>query len=106
MKIRVPAWAEDHFWDEPPEGSEEFWAFRFRPAVRVGDRLQFAIDGQVVADATVSRIEPPGESACDRTGGWVQRWKVFWSPESFRDLRRVNQPGFACGGPDWRGPRG
>lgn len=106
MMIRVPPWAVAHFWDEPPPGSEEFWAFRNVPAVRVGERIEFEIAGRLVADAIVSRVERPGESRCGRTGGWAGRWKVFWSPESFRDLRRVTQPGRACGGPDWWGPRG
>lgn len=103
MKIRVPPWAESHFWEEPPEGAEEFWAFRQRPVVQVGDELRFERGGKIVATAIVSRIEAPGESACDHTGGFCQRWKVFWAPESFKDLR----PGVhLCAGPDWWGASG
>lgn len=88
MNINVPASARDHFWEEPPPGSIEFWSFRFKPPCRVGERLAFRFDGRVVARAVVSRIESPGESKCDRTGRFGSGWKVFWAPDSFVDLRR------------------
>lgn len=104
MRINVPKWAEAHFWDEPPEGSMEFWAFRFMPMTHVGDGIEFFIGGKLVARAVVYKIERPGESSCDRTGGWANRWKVYWSPESFEDVRP--KQGFMCFGPDWWGPIG
>lgn len=94
MRINVPAWAEAHFWEEPPEGSMEFWAFRQMPIASVGDRIEFYLRGKLVARAVVHHIERPGESSCDRTGGWANRWKVHWSPESFEDLRP--KPVFTC----------
>jgi hypothetical protein len=87
MNINVPESAQGHFWEEPPEGSEEFWAFRFRPPCQVGDELIFRFDGQPIARAKVSRIEVPGQSECTGSGLFRNRWKVFWRPESFEDLR-------------------
>lgn len=86
--ITVPPWARDHFWDEPPADSVEFWAFRHRPSCVVGERISFRFDGREVASACVSRLEPPGQSA----GGagryrFADRWKVFWDPASFVDRR-------------------
>ena len=44
MKITVPVWAREHFWEEPPNGSREFWAFRFKPRCQVGDEINFRFD--------------------------------------------------------------
>jgi len=85
--IHVPKSAVDHFWEEPPTGSEEFWAFKEKPDVDVGQRIEFRIAGDVVAEATVGRVEEPGESKCDGTGRFKNHWKVYWPPESFKDLR-------------------
>lgn len=90
MNINVPESARDHFWDDPPEGSWEFWGFKFKPPCKVGELLNFRIDGKIVATAVVARIEPPGQSQCDGTGRFMRSWKVFWSPESFKDLRPVH----------------
>jgi hypothetical protein len=87
VNINVPSWAQAHFWEEPPAGAEEFWAFRFAPPCRPGDALVFRFDGVVVAQAVCDRVEPPGESRCDHSGGWEFRYKVFWRPETFVDLR-------------------
>jgi hypothetical protein len=87
VNINVPAWARSHFWEEPPPDSEEFWSFRFPPPCREGDTLTFRFDGVVVATAVVSRVEAPGRSRCDGTGRFLQGHKVFWRPDSFRDLR-------------------
>jgi hypothetical protein len=87
MNVNVPQFARDHFWEEPPAGSCEFWSFRFPPPCKVGEPLTFKFDGVPVARATVAKIEPPGQSKCDGTGRFGGGWKVFWTPESFVDLR-------------------
>jgi hypothetical protein len=87
MNINVPAFARDHFWEEPPPDSMEFWSFRFPPPCKVGDPLYFRFDGKIVAEAVVHRIEKPGESSCDATGKFKSGWKVCWTPESFIDRR-------------------
>lgn len=87
MNINVPEHACDHFWEEPPEGSWEFWAFRFPPPCKVGDKLVFRFDGIPVAEAVCAKIEQPGESKCDATGRFERGYKVFWTPESFVELR-------------------
>ena len=88
MNINVPVAARDHFWEEPPPGSIEFWSFRFKPPCSVGERLEFRFDGRLVAKAIASRIESPGEARCERTGRFGSGWKVYWDPASFVDLRR------------------
>jgi len=87
MNINVPEFARDHFWEEPPEGFHEFWSFRFPPPCKVGDPLIFRFDKAAVASAIVDRIETPGLSECDGTGRFGKGHKVFWSPDSFVDLR-------------------
>jgi hypothetical protein len=87
VNINVPAFARDHFWEEPPPGHHEFWSFRFPPPCKEGDPLTFKFDGKPVACAVVSHIERPGASECEGTGRFRSGWKVFWSPESFIDLR-------------------
>jgi len=88
LKINIPDWAWDHFWEEEPEGTVEFWAFRFRPPCKVRDDLIFCYRGMPVAKAKVFKIEPPGVSECEATGRFKNRWKVFWLPQSFVDLRK------------------
>lgn len=88
MNINVPEWAREHFWGDPPDGSWEFWGFRFKPPCAIGDVLYFRFDKVVVATARVEEIEKPGESQCEGTGRFGNLWKVFWTPESFKDLRR------------------
>lgn len=92
MNITIPIWAVEHFWEEPPLGHEEFWAFRFKPRCQVGDPILFRLDGQVVARAKVARIERPGQSRCEGTGRFANRWKVFWKPDLFKDLREKVKP--------------
>lgn len=87
MNINVPEFARDHFWEEPPDGSWEFWSFRFPPPCKVGDKLIFKFDGIPMAEAVCARIEKPGESQCDATGRFERGYKVFWTPESFKELR-------------------
>src|SRR4051812_23336374 len=91
MNINVPVLARDHFWEEPPDGHEEFWSFRFPPPCDVGDPLAFRFDGVVKATAIVSRIEPPGKSKCETTGRFERGWKVFWDPTSFVDRRHASE---------------
>ena len=87
MKINVPDWAKDHFWEEPPPGANEFWGFRFKPKCQVGDKITFLMDGKPVAESIVAGIEKPGQSACDTTGRFKSLWKVFWKNEDFKDIR-------------------
>jgi hypothetical protein len=92
MNINVPAWARDHFWEEPPAGSCEFWGFRFPPPCKVGDELVFKFDGVPVARAVVYQIVPPGMTRCEQTGRFNTTHNVFWLPESFVDLRKRTTP--------------
>ena len=87
MNINVPDWAMDHFWEEPPEGNVEFWAFRFKPPCKVGDPLNFRRNGAIIARAVCAKIEPPGSSECEGTGRFKNRWKVFWTMDTFEDAR-------------------
>jgi len=87
MNINVPDWAMEHFWEESPDGAWEFWSFRFPPPCKVGDELVFRQNKKPIARATVAMIEKPGQSSCERTGKFKGGWKVFWSPDSFQDLR-------------------
>ena len=88
MNITVPDWAMEHFWEEPPEGSWEFWSFRFPPPCKIGDDLIFRHNKIPIARAMVAMIERPGQSSCERTGKFKAGWKVYWLPESFKDLRQ------------------
>ena len=87
MNINVPPQARDHFWEEPPPGSHEFWSFRFPPPCKVGERLVFRFDGVVVAEAVCCRIEAPGQSECEGTGRFRRGHKVYWHQSSFVDRR-------------------
>lgn len=88
MNINVPLTVRDHFWEEPPPDAWEFWSFRWPPPCKVGDELLFRFDKTIVARAVVARIEKPGQSVCEGTGRFRNGWKVFWTPESFQDLRK------------------
>ena len=87
MKINVSPSQVDHFWDEPETGNAEFWAFRFPVKAKVNDLIEFYIDKKKVAESIIHRIEKPGESACDTTGKFKNRWKVIWLNKDFKDLR-------------------
>jgi hypothetical protein len=87
MNINVPLKAIDHFWNELPIGSWEFWAFRFPPRCKVGDPIFFRFDGVVIASAIVAKIERPEVCRCESSGKFWHYWKVFWMPETFVDLR-------------------
>lgn len=87
--ITIPPQAWEHFWHEPAPGSMEFWAYRFKPKCNPGDLINFRYNGKVIATATVHQIEPPGTDSCATTGNFKNRWKVYWKPETFKDLRQV-----------------
>lgn len=86
MNVNIPEAARDHFWEEPPPGSSEFWSFRFRPPCEIGDQLIFKFDKKPVATAIVAKIERPGQSSCDQTGRFKSGWKVYWNQDSFKKL--------------------
>jgi len=87
MRINVPKSAQKSFWNEPAANTIEFWTFRFKPECKVGDRIEFFFNGKKVAVAKVAIIEAAGLSKCNHSGKYLNRWKVFWLPESFIDLR-------------------
>lgn len=84
MIINVPDFAMNHFWEEPPDGSMEFWAFRFPVKAKIGDTIYFKHQKRTIATAIICSIEEPGTIACEQTGKYLNRWKVFWSNESFK----------------------
>jgi len=86
MKVNVPESEFDHLWEEPPAGNEEFWAFRFPPKAQPGDQVLFHMNKKPVAEAVISRIEKPGEHECEATGRFKNKWKVYWTPESFKKI--------------------
>lgn len=88
MNINVSQFALSHFWEEPPPDAMEFWAFRFKPPVNVGDPLIFKFNNKPIAKAVCAFIEPPGRSKCEHSGNYSNRWKVFWTQDSFVDLRQ------------------
>lgn len=88
LRINVPESQIEHFWEEPQQGDQEFWAFRFPVRARVGDPIYFYINKKLVASAVVARVEKPGESGCLDTGNFKNRWKVVWNNSSFKDERR------------------
>jgi len=57
MNINIPDWAIEHFWEEPPEGNWEFWAFRFKPKCQIGDKINFYFQKNLVAQAIVDYID-------------------------------------------------
>jgi hypothetical protein len=93
VNINVPRWARSHFWEEPPPGHHEFWAFSRRPRCKEGDEIIFRFDGQPVAKAVVAKIEPPGLTEGMGKYRFRTRWKVFWDPDSFVDLRDQTKEG-------------
>jgi len=85
-KIEVPKSVRKHFWEEPPEGNWEFWAFRSRPNALPGERIVFTFDAAPIADAVVHHVEEPGKTKCENTGKFEKHFKIYWLPESFRRL--------------------
>jgi hypothetical protein len=88
VNINISTGSYDHFWEEPPLGHMEFWAFRFKPSCQMGEEIIFRFKGQVIAKAKVAFIEGPGHSRCAGTGNFERHWKVFWHPDTFVDLRQ------------------
>jgi hypothetical protein len=87
MIINVPDIAIEHFWeDTPPEATHEFWALRFQPKCKKGDKITFKYQGKPVAEAVVDGIESPGQSQCMTSGKFKNRWKVFWRIDSFKKM--------------------
>ena len=84
FKIEVPKSVRDHFWEEPPVGNWEFWAYRSRPNVLPGEKIVFTFDHAPVATAVVHHIEEPGKTKCENTGKYEKHHKVYWLPNSFR----------------------
>jgi hypothetical protein len=94
MKINVPEEAISHFWEEPPEGNCEFWAFRWPVKAKVGDSIYFYFKKSLIASSVIAKIEKPGESECELTGRFKNLWKVYWKPESFKDERKLGYKNF------------
>lgn len=92
MRITVPNNLLAHFWEQEPEGHEEFWAFRWPVRANVGDTIHFMNGGREIAQAVIGRIEKPGQSECESTGRFLNMWKVYWPPSSFRDTRGAIKP--------------
>jgi hypothetical protein len=88
MNITVPNKAIGHFWEEPPAGSWEFWAFRFQPRCKIGETIFFRYDDAVIASAIVAKIEAPAVARCEKSGKFWHWWKVYWQPATFKDLRK------------------
>lgn len=88
--IEVPREARSHFWEEPPEGNLEFWAFKQRPRCFYNQKIVFTFDRQPVAEARVLRIEDPGNSKCEQTGKYEKHHKVFWNPREFKKYKTAS----------------
>ncbi len=86
FKIEVPKASRDHFWDEPPAGNIEFWAFRHPVICLPGEKVVFTFDGFPVAETVVLKTEGPGKTECQQTGKYKDHHKVFWNPSQFRSL--------------------
>ncbi len=83
FKIEVPKSVREHFWEEPPEGNWEFWAYRSRPSALPGEKIVFTFDHAPVARAVCHHVEGPGQSQCENTGKYEKHHKVYWLPSSF-----------------------
>lgn len=90
FQIKIPKSVWKHFWEEPPEGHVwEFWAFRTKPNVKPGEKIQFTFEGRPVAEVTTHLVEEPGKSECEQTGKFKNKWKVWWNLSTFKDLREA-----------------
>lgn len=87
MKIKIPPFAQSHFWEEPRNGNMEFWAFKEKPNCSIGEKIEFYFGTKLVAEARVARVESPRLSECLTTGKFKEKWKVHWFNNSFKDLR-------------------
>jgi hypothetical protein len=86
FKIEVPKSVREHFWEEPPVGNWEFWAYRHRPSALPGEKIVFTFDHAPVATAVVHHIEEPGKTKCENTGKYEKHHKVYWEPQTFRRI--------------------
>lgn len=86
LHIEVPRASRGHFWDEPPAGNLEFWAFKDRPKAFVNEKIVFTFNRKPVAEATVLKIEAPGHTKCEQTGKYEKHHKIFWDPQGFKKL--------------------
>jgi GNAT superfamily N-acetyltransferase/2'-5' RNA ligase len=89
FKIEVPKASREHFWEEPPEGNLEFWAFRHPIVCLPGEKLVFTFDGTPVAETVVSHTEGPGKTECVNTGKYKDQHKVFWDPKLFKEVGKT-----------------
>jgi hypothetical protein len=89
LKINVPDAAMNHFWEEPPEGNWEFWAFTWPVRAKVGDYIYFYNNKKLIVMAVIAKVEKPGESECEKTGKYRNKWKVYWNSDSFVDYRKL-----------------
>jgi hypothetical protein len=62
----------------------EFWAFRDRPRCFYNQKIVFTFDRKPIAEATVLKIEEPGQSVCSETQEYLNYYKVLWRPDTFR----------------------
>jgi hypothetical protein len=90
--IEVPKGARDHFWQEPPAGNYEFWAFKDQPYLFPGEKITFTFDRNPVAEVPCAFVEEPGKSQCQQTGKYKEHFKIYWNPQQFTDLRKFHSP--------------
>lgn len=83
LQIEVPKSTRSHFWEEPPVGNLEFWAYRHPVNILPGEKIVFTFDGAPIARAVCHHTEAPGQSKCENTGKYKNHHKVFWLPSSF-----------------------
>ena len=86
FRIEVPKAVRDHFWEEPPEGNLEFWAYRHAVNVLPGEKIVFTFDGAPIASAVCHHVEEPGQFKCENTGKYEKHHKVYWDPKKFKRL--------------------
>ena len=90
--VPVPKSEIDHFWDEPPPGSIEWWTLPRRPTkLNVGDYIYFAIAGSIVGRARVDELMVREDLVCSATGRHWKGCHVMWRSE---DFQRTSVPGF------------
>jgi ribosomal protein S18 acetylase RimI-like enzyme/predicted GIY-YIG superfamily endonuclease len=90
LQIEVPKSVRTHFWEEPPAGNLEFWAFRHPVNVLPGEKIVFTFNGAPVARTIVHHTEAPGQSKCENTGKYEKHHKVYWDPTTFVRLDGKN----------------
>ncbi len=76
MNHRIPARRVDELVDACVRGEITNISKKYVPDGKVGDKIRFFDGPHCVAVAKISRIEEPTAT--------VDRWLVFWEPESFQ----------------------